>query len=61
MQRFCNIAALNKKLFSPCGGIGRRSRLKICHSQGCEGSIPFVGTFFLPVLQLKTGFFIFIV
>lgn len=29
---------------SPCGGIGRRSRLKICHSQGCEGSIPFVGT-----------------
>ena len=28
----------------PCGGIGRRSRLKICRSQGREGSIPFVGT-----------------
>jgi hypothetical protein len=39
----------------PCGGIGRRSRLKICRSQGREGSIPFVGTkpsftdgFFMP-------------
>ncbi len=28
----------------PCGGIGRRSRLKICRSQEREGSIPFVGT-----------------
>ncbi len=40
----------------PCGGIGRRSRLKICHSQGCEGSIPFVGTFFFTRTFLKAGF-----
>jgi hypothetical protein len=33
-----------RKFVSPGGGIGRRSRLKICHSQGCEGSIPFLGT-----------------
>ena len=31
-------------LICPGGGIGRRSRLKICHLQGCEGSIPFPGT-----------------
>ncbi len=29
---------------SPDGGIGRRSRLKICRSQGCAGSIPVLGT-----------------
>ena len=29
---------------SPGGGIGRRSRLKICRSQGCAGSIPVPGT-----------------
>ena len=34
-----NIAAL-----SPGGGIGRRSRLKICRSQECIGSIPIPGT-----------------
>ncbi len=28
----------------PDGGIGRRSRLKICRSQGCAGSIPVLGT-----------------
>jgi hypothetical protein len=28
----------------PGGGIGRRSRLKICRSQGCAGSIPVPGT-----------------
>lgn len=38
---------------SPCGGIGRRSRLKICHSQGCEGSIPFVGTENALTIKLK--------
>jgi hypothetical protein len=29
----------------PDGGIGRRSRLKICRSQGCAGSIPVPGTY----------------
>lgn len=27
-----------------CGGIGRRSRLKICHGQPCVGSTPTTGT-----------------
>jgi hypothetical protein len=36
----CNIATQ----FSPGGGIGRRSRLKICRPQGCAGSIPVLGT-----------------
>lgn len=36
-----NIAA---PINSPGGGIGRRSRLKICRSQECAGSIPVLGT-----------------
>jgi hypothetical protein len=54
----CNIASL----FSPGGGIGRRSRLKICRPQGCIGSTPIPGTkslseswgFLLPGLTAKT-------
>jgi hypothetical protein len=34
----------NSSFFCPGGGIGRRSRLKICRSQGCAGSIPVPGT-----------------
>ena len=53
---------IDSRKCGPCGGIGRRSRLKICHSQGCEGSIPFVGTRLnlkaLTVLTFK-AFFIF--
>ena len=43
----------------PGGGIGRRSRLKICRPYGCTGSIPVLGTnlvlFFSGKLHL--GFF----
>ena len=41
-----NIATLSVKGKETCpgGGIGRRSRLKICRSQGCAGSIPVLGT-----------------
>ena len=32
-------------------------RLNICHSQGCEGSTPFVGTYKKKSLQILQGFF----
>ena len=35
---------LRSNFYRPDGGIGRRSRLKICRSQGCAGSIPVPGT-----------------
>ena len=52
------------KIIRPDGGIGRRSRLKICRSQGCAGSIPVPGTkplrkewfFYLPGCQTKKVF-----
>lgn len=47
---------LPPKKSSPDGGIGRRSRLKICRSQGCAGSIPVPGT---KASQIMRSFFIF--
>ena len=45
----------------PGGGIGRRSRLKICRSQECAGSIPVPGTDeCLDALQIKYLWSIFI-
>ena len=49
----CNIAT-----HCPGGGIGRRSRLKICRSQGCAGSIPVPGTCIKPDSLKVSGFFI---
>jgi hypothetical protein len=47
---------------SPGGGIGRRSRLKICRSQGCAGSIPVPGTSLnkeaLTVFAIKASLFL---
>jgi hypothetical protein len=45
---------LTHLLKCPGGGIGRRSRLKICRSQGCAGSIPVPGT---KAPQICEGFF----
>src|SRR5213595_3542214 len=46
-------------LLQPCpgGGIGRRSRLKICRLHGCAGSIPVLGT----LTTFRSGFFMFII
>jgi hypothetical protein len=41
----CNLRTPH--LTRPGGGIGRRSRLKICRSQECAGSIPVPGTLVL--------------
>ncbi len=38
------VILLPNSLRCPGGGIGRRSRLKICRLHGCAGSIPVLGT-----------------
>ena len=43
MQPYLSIRCCCRSV-CPGGGIGRRSRLKICRSQGCAGSIPVPGT-----------------
>ena len=39
-------------LFCSCGGIGRRSRLKLCRPKGHEGSSPSMSTIYASVAEL---------
>jgi hypothetical protein len=52
-----NMTDLTNDYKSPGGEIGRRSRLKICRSQECAGSIPVPGTM-TAVALAKTIFLI---